>query len=79
MLPLTSWSTLLPTDKCQRAHSTHRDHPIQRIVTGGAERSDGGAGCRHYFLLSCVDAFSRYVVNHRLLMELTGRAVAIEL
>lgn len=36
-------------------------------------------GCRHYFLLSFVDAYSRYVVHHRLLMELTGRAVAIEL
>ncbi len=36
-------------------------------------------GCRHYFLLSFVDAFSRYVVHHRLLLELSGRAVAIEL
>jgi transposase InsO family protein len=36
-------------------------------------------GCRHYFLLSFVDAYSRYVVHHRLLTELTGRAVAIEL
>ncbi len=36
-------------------------------------------GCRHYFLLSFVDAYSRYVVHHRLLLELTGRAVAIEL
>jgi len=36
-------------------------------------------GCRHYFLLSFVDAFSRYVVHHRVLTELTGRAVAIEL
>lgn len=36
-------------------------------------------GCRHYFLLSFVDAFSRYVVHHRLLTELSGRAVAIEL
>jgi putative transposase len=35
--------------------------------------------CRHYFLLSFVDAFSRYVVHHRVLTELTGRAVAIEL
>jgi putative transposase len=36
-------------------------------------------GCRHYFLLSFVDAYSRYVVHHRLLLELTGRAVAVEL
>ena len=36
-------------------------------------------GCRHYFLLSFVDAYSRYVVHHRLLTELTGRAVATEL
>ena len=36
-------------------------------------------GCRHYFLLSFVDAYSRYVVHYRLLLELTGRAVAIEL
>ncbi|PSM31390.1 integrase core domain-containing protein, partial [Haliangium sp. UPWRP_2] len=36
-------------------------------------------GCRHYFLLSFVDAYSRYVVHHRVLTELTGRAVAIEL
>lgn len=35
--------------------------------------------CRHYFLLSFVDAFSRFVVHHRVLTELTGRAVAIEL
>jgi putative transposase len=36
-------------------------------------------GCRHYFLLSFVDAYSRYVVHYRLLTELTGRAVSIEL
>jgi transposase InsO family protein len=36
-------------------------------------------GCRHYFLLSFVDRYSRYVVHHRLLLELTGRAVATEL
>ena len=36
-------------------------------------------GCRHYFLLSFVDAYSRYVVHHRLLIDLTGRAVATEL
>lgn len=36
-------------------------------------------GCRHYFLLSFVDAYSRFVVHHRLLTELSGRAVAIEL
>lgn len=35
--------------------------------------------CRHYFLLSFVDAFSRYVVHHRVLTELCGRAVATEL
>jgi hypothetical protein len=31
---------------------------------------------RFYFLLSFVDAFSRYVVHHRLLMTLDGRSVA---
>lgn len=36
-------------------------------------------GCRHYFLLSFIDAFSRYIVHHRLLVELNGRSVAIEL
>jgi transposase InsO family protein len=36
-------------------------------------------GCRHYFLLSFVDAYSRYVVHHRLPIDLTGRAVATEL
>ena len=36
-------------------------------------------GCRHYFLLSFVDAYSRYVVHHRLMLELVGRAVATEL
>lgn len=35
--------------------------------------------CRHYFLLSFVDAYSRYVVHHRVLTDLTGRAVATEL
>jgi len=34
---------------------------------------------RFYFLLSFVDAFSRYVVHHRLLMTLDGRSVATEL
>jgi transposase InsO family protein len=36
-------------------------------------------GCRHYFLLNFVDAFSRYVVHHRLLIDLNGQAVATEL
>jgi transposase InsO family protein len=36
-------------------------------------------GCRHYFLLSFVDAYSRYIVHHKLLTELTGKAVATEL
>jgi len=34
---------------------------------------------RFYFLLSFVDAFSRYVVHHRLLMSLDGQSVATEL
>jgi len=34
---------------------------------------------RFYFLLSFVDAFSRYVVHHRLLMDLNGQSVATEL
>jgi len=34
---------------------------------------------RFYFLLSFVDAFSRYVVHHRLLMTLDGQSVATEL
>lgn len=34
---------------------------------------------RFYFLLSFVDAYSRYVVHHKLLMSLDGRSVAIEL
>jgi putative transposase len=34
---------------------------------------------RFYFLLSFVDAYSRYVVHHKLLMSLNGKAVAIEL
>jgi hypothetical protein len=33
----------------------------------------------YYFLLSFVDTYSRYVVHHRLLMELHGKAVASEL
>src|SRR3984957_14385662 len=33
---------------------------------------------RFYFLLSFVDAFSRYVVDHRLLMDLNGQSVATE-
>lgn len=36
-------------------------------------------GCRHYFLLSFIDAYSRYIVHHRLLTELNGRTVAVEL
>lgn len=34
---------------------------------------------RFYFLLSFVDAYSRYVVHHKLLMSLDGKAVATEL
>lgn len=34
---------------------------------------------RFYFLLSFVDAYSRYVVHHKLLMSLDGRSVAVEL
>jgi transposase InsO family protein len=35
-------------------------------------------GC-WYFLVSFIDAYSRYVVHHRLLLELNGRAMASEL
>lgn len=35
--------------------------------------------CRFYFLLSFVDAYSRYIVHHKLLMSLDGQSVAIEL
>jgi len=34
---------------------------------------------RFYFLVSFVDAFSRYVVHHKLLTQLNGQAVATEL
>ena len=34
---------------------------------------------RFYFLLSFVDAYSRYVVHHKLLISLDGRSVAVEL
>jgi transposase InsO family protein len=34
---------------------------------------------RFYFLLSFVDAYSRYIVHHKLLLTLTGQAVATEL
>ena len=34
---------------------------------------------RFYFLVSFVDAYSRYVVHHKLLMSLDGKSVAIEL
>lgn len=34
---------------------------------------------RFYFLLSFVDAYSRYIVHHKLLLTLNGQAVAIEL
>jgi transposase InsO family protein len=34
---------------------------------------------RFYFLLSFVDAYSRYVVHHKLLISLDGKSVAIEL
>jgi transposase InsO family protein len=34
---------------------------------------------RFYFLVSFVDAYSRYIVHHRLLMSLDGKSVAIEL
>lgn len=34
---------------------------------------------RFYFLVSFVDAYSRYIVHHKLLMSLNGKSVAIEL
>jgi transposase InsO family protein len=34
---------------------------------------------RFYFLLSFIDAYSRYVVHHKLLIDLNGAAVATEL
>jgi transposase InsO family protein len=34
---------------------------------------------RFYFLLSFIDAYSRYVVHHKLLIELNGKSVATEL
>jgi transposase InsO family protein len=34
---------------------------------------------RFYFLVSFVDAYSRYIVNHKLLMTLDGKSMAIEL
>lgn len=34
---------------------------------------------RFYFLLSFVDAYSRYIVHHKLLLALDGKSVAIEL
>jgi transposase InsO family protein len=36
------------------------------------------AGC-WYFLLSFIDAYSRYIVHHKLLLELAGKHVALEL
>lgn len=35
--------------------------------------------CRFYFLLSFVDAYSRFIVHHKLLISLDGQSVAIEL
>lgn len=35
--------------------------------------------CRFYFLVSFIDAFSRYIVHHKLLMRLDGASVSIEL
>ena len=34
---------------------------------------------RFYFLVSFVDAYSRYIVHHKLLMSLDGKSMAIEL
>jgi putative transposase len=34
---------------------------------------------RFYFLVSFVDAYSRYIVHHKLLMSLDGKSVAVEL
>jgi transposase InsO family protein len=34
---------------------------------------------RFYFLLSFVDAYSRYIVHHKLLISLNGQSVAVEL
>jgi transposase InsO family protein len=36
-------------------------------------------GSRFYFLVSFVDAYSRYIVHHKLLMSLDGKSVSIEL
>ena len=34
---------------------------------------------RFYFLLNFVDAYSRYIVHHKLLISLDGKSVALEL
>ena len=34
---------------------------------------------RFYFLVSFVDAYSRYIVHHKLLMSLDGKSMAVEL
>jgi transposase InsO family protein len=39
----------------------------------------GWVAARFYFLLSFVDAFSRYIVHHKLLLALDGESVATEL
>ena len=35
--------------------------------------------CRYYFVVRFIDAFSRYVVHHRLLVDLNGASVSTEL
>ena len=39
----------------------------------------GWVAARFYFLLSFVDAYSRYIVHHKLLLSLDGQSVATEL
>lgn len=53
--------------------SRHRRRAERRPMLAGVVLSP------FYFLLSFIDAYSRYVVHHKLLIELNGEAVAIEL
>jgi transposase InsO family protein len=47
---------------------------LPTILTAASPRR-----ARFYFLLSFVDAYSRYIVHHKLLMRLDGKSVAVEL
>src|SRR5690606_25598006 len=70
---LSRWKRSAPSD------GEYRFRPSGRNQQWYTDVMYVWVAARFYFLVSCVDAYSRYVVHHRLLINLDGQSVATEL